>query len=370
MSVIRLVKLLLLSTLTLLLTGFTPEPSLEAKIGQMLLVGFRGQAVDEQHFIVEAIRNHNLGGVILFDRDVVTGQRGRNIASPEQLTALIADLQRLATVPLLVAVDQEGGKVARMQPRDGFPPSRSHWWLGQQDDLQLTFVKSSRMATALKQAGVGINLAPVVDLCRNPENPVIARLERCFSADPEQVTQQARSFISAHRQLGVLTALKHFPGHGSSREDSHLGLVDVSQSWSATELVPYRHLIAAGLVDAVLTAHVYNARLDENYPATLSEKTITGVLRKQLGFDGVVISDDLQMQAIVDQFGLEMAVGGALNAGVDILLFGNNLSYDEQLVPKLVAIIQRLVKTGAVTEARIDESYRRIMQLKGKVKLR
>lgn len=199
------------------------EPGLDEKIGQMLMVGFRGMTVSESHFIAEDIRQR-------------------------RLAATLADL------------------------------------------------------------GIGLNMAPVVDLCSNPDNPVIAKYERCFSADPNQVSAQAAAYIDAHHQLGVLTTLKHFPGHGSSRSDSHQGFTDITTTWSETELIPYRCLIAGGRVDAIMTAHVFNARLDDCYPATLSKNVITGLLRGELGFDGVVISDDMQMGAIVDHFGFETAI--------------------------------------------------------------
>ncbi len=338
--------------------------SLEARIGQMLMVGFRGMTVDPDHFIMRDIRRHNLGGVILFDYDVVRKQAVRNIESPHQVKALISSLQSASETPLLIAVDQEGGRIARLKERYGFPPTLSHWELGQKGDLSETAHHSRRLAETLSSMGIGLNMAPVVDLCANPDNPVIAQLDRCFSSDPQQVTQHAAAFIKAHHQRGVLTTLKHFPGHGSSRADSHLGFTDVTSTWTAAELEPYTRIIAAGQADAVMTAHVFNARLDEAYPATLSQRIIGGILRKELGFDGVVVSDDMQMGAIADHYGLQTTIRRAIEAGVDILVFGNNLEYDEQIVAKATAIIRDLVHNGKLDEARIDESYRRIMRLK------
>jgi beta-N-acetylhexosaminidase len=172
------------------------------------------------------------------------------------------------------------------------------------------------------------------------------------------------SYIAAHHQQGVLTTLKHFPGHGSSRSDSHLGFTDVSDTWTRNELEPYARIIEAGQADAVMTAHVFNTRLDKQYPATLSSATINGLLRGELGFDGVVISDDMQMAAITAHYGFETAIRKALEAGVDILVFGNNLRYDEEIVPRAIAVIRKLVDTGVVSEARIDQSWQRIMRLK------
>lgn len=338
---------------------------LEMKIGQMLMVGFRGTVLNDEHFILRHIRQHHLGGVILFDYDVLTRQPERNISSPQQLKSLIAALQQAATMPLLVAVDQEGGRVVRLKPRHGFARTVSPTELGRLDDPQATYSASAEIAATLAELGINVNFAPVVDLCVNPDNPVIARLERCFSAQPDKVTRHAREFIQAHKAQGVTAVIKHFPGHGSSHSDSHLGFTDVSASWTTQELNPYIDLIGAGEVDAVMTAHVFNANLDIDHPATLSHPTVTGLLRNQLRFDGVVFSDDLQMGAISDHYGLEQAVRLALEAGVDILLFGNNLEYDPEIVPKVVSIIRELVENGAIGEARINESFRRIMRLKG-----
>ncbi len=336
----------------------------------MLMVGFRGTQVEDGHFILRDIRQRHLGGVILFDYDVLSGRRGRNIASPSQLEALVASLQAAAETPLLVAVDQEGGEVARLSEGAGFPSTLSHGQLGRLDNLDVTGSRSSSLAETLAGAGIGLNLAPVVDLCANPDNPVIAALDRCFSDDPRKVTAHARRFIRAHHAQGVLCTLKHFPGHGSSVGDSHRGFTDVTATWTRAELEPYRRLIRSGLVDAVMTAHVYNARLDRRYPATLSRATLTGLLRKELGFDGVILSDDLQMGAITAHYGLETAIEKALAAGVDILVFGNNLAYDERIVTRARAIISALVRSGRIDASRIDDSWRRIRRLKDRLRRR
>ncbi|MDY0212604.1 MAG: glycoside hydrolase family 3 protein [Desulfuromonadaceae bacterium] len=343
------------------------SPTLDEKIGQMLMIGFRGMEVDDDHFIVQDIKHRNLGGVILFDYDAISAKHKRNVELRAQVKTLIYRLQRAATIPLFVAVDQEGGRVARLHVRYGFPPTRSHMDLGKQDDLRLTLTETTALATTLAEVGFNLNMAPVVDLCSNPDNPVIAAYERCFSSEPQKVTEHALSYIAAHHQHGVLTTLKHFPGHGSSEDDSHLGLTDVTHSWSESELLPYQRIIAAGQADLVMTAHVFNAQLDPEYPATLSRSIIDGLLRQQLGYDGVVISDDMQMGAIVDYYGFETALGLAITAGVDILIFGNNLQYDEHIVPHTIATIKKLIHAGTLSEARIDQAYRHIMQLKSRL---
>ncbi|RIK27109.1 MAG: glycoside hydrolase family 3 [Chloroflexi bacterium] len=343
----------------------TPTVSLATKIGQMLMVGFRGLTVDSQHPIVRDIQVRNLGSVVLFDYDVLSARYERNIASPQQVKELVASLQSFARDPLLVAIDQEGGIISRLHERYGFPPTLSHQTLGERNDPAATRQHAGEMAHTLAGLGINLNLAPVVDLNTNPANPIIAAYERSFGADPQRVAAHAQAFIEAHHAAGVLCTLKHFPGHGSSTADSHQGFVDVTETWSRQEVIPYQSLIEAGLADAVMTAHVFNAQLDPEYPATLSHPTITGLLRKELGYDGVVISDDMQMEAIRSHYGFETAVHKTLEAGVDLIAIGNNLVYEEDIVARTVSVVTQLVENGAISEARIDASYRRVQRLKG-----
>jgi len=344
--------------------AFAPDPELELMLGQMLLVGFRGLAVDDQHPIVADIRQRHLGGVVLFDVDGPARSRVRNVQSLEQLRALTASLQAAAATPLLVAADQEGGKVARLSPRQGFPDTPSHQQLGELADPAITAAAAGEIARLLAAAGVNLNLAPVVDLNTNPDNPVIARYERSFGADPALVSRLAAAFIEAHHAAGVLCCLKHFPGHGSSTADSHHGLTDVTDTWTQEELQPYRDLIQAGLADSVMTAHVFNARLDPVYPATLSRAAIDGLLRGELGYDGVVISDDMQMGAIRGNYGYEDAVLAAVDAGVDILAISNNVLFEEDVVSRTVQILRRAVEQGRISRPRVEQSYARIQRLK------
>lgn len=349
----------------------TPVPedplSLEEKIGQMLLVGFRGLTVNDDSPIVQDIRQRNLGGVVLFDYDVPNRSPNRNIQSPEQLRALTAALQAAASTPLLVAVDYEGGMVNRLKEKYGFPPTVSHQFLGQADDLELTRRYTRTMAETLAEVGINLNLAPVVDLNTNPDNPIIARFQRSFSADPEVVTRHARVFIQSHHEKGILCTPKHFPGHGSSSTDSHKGLADVTETWSPSELEPYQQLNQEGLVDVIMTAHVYNAHLDPGYPATLSKKIIAGLLRQEIGYDGVVITDDLQMGAISRYYGFDEAVVLAVEAGVDILAIANNSVYEEGAAARAMSLIKQAVEAGRISPERIDESYQRIQRLKSRL---
>lgn len=333
-------------------------------LGQMLLVGFRGLAVDDQHPIMADIRERHLGGVVLFSFDGPARSAVRNVESPQQVRALTAALQAATGAPLLIAVDQEGGQVARLAPRHGFPATPSHQQLGELADETAVAEVAAALAVTLAQAGINLNLAPVVDVNSNPENPIIARYGRSFGADAALVSRLAAVFVQAHHQQGVLCCLKHYPGHGSSTADSHHGLVDVSDTWRREELQPYSDLIQAGLADSIMTAHVFNAALDPVYPATLSRSTIDGLLRGELGYDGVVISDDMQMGAIRRYYGYEDAVLAAVDAGVDILAISNNVLYEEDVVSRTVAILRQAVASGRISRARIEQSYGRIQRLK------
>jgi len=330
----------------------------------MLMLGFRGLEVSDEHFVVRDIRERNLGGVVLFDHDVPSGNPVRNVESPSQVHALVTSLQAVSDVPLLIAIDHEGGVVTRLKEERGFPPTLSHQALGEIDDPATTYAQAAAMAQTLAELGINLNLAPVVDLNVNPDNTIIAKYERSFSADPEVVTRHARAFIEAHHARGVRCTPKHFPGHGSSTGDTHAGWVDVTDTWSWGELLPFAHMVEAGLADAIMTAHVFNANLDADDPATLSSKIIGGLIRAKLAYDGVVISDDLQMGAIADHYGFETAVQKAIEAGIDILAFANNSVYEEDVAARAIAHVKHLVEEGIVSEARIDASYQRIRRLK------
>jgi len=345
-------------------TATVAGPSLEEKIGQMLLVGFRGTTVAEASSIVADIGERNLGGVLLYDRDLPTGSAVRNIVSPDQLRTLVSGLQAVTPTPLTVAVDEEGGLVARLGPAHGFPATFSAADLGARDDPTFTREQGAAIARTLTDMGITLNLAPVVDLNVNPTNPIIGALDRSFGASPALVTSQAEAFIRGHRQVGVLTALKHFPGHGSSTGDTHLGVVDVTDTWTRVELEPFANVIADGLADSVLTAHVFTRNLDPDHPATLSHTIITRMLREQIGWDGIVISDDMQMGAIRQAYGYADAVRLAILAGVDILTIAQQQIFEEGIVGRTIGIVAGLVRDGSIPASRIDESYARIVAFK------
>ncbi len=334
------------------------------------MVGFRGCRPSECGSIARDIREHHLGGIILFDQEMADRSLPRrNIESPDQVRELVRHLQAQAAIPLLTAIDQEGGRVNRLKPVYGFPESFSHEELGRVDDAAETYRHSEVIAQTLSALGLNLNLAPVVDLDAHPDNPIIKGKGRSFSSDPEVVARHAAEFVRAHRAHHVMTCAKHFPGHGSATADTHLGLVDVTQTWRERELIPFQRLIADGLCDMIMSAHVFNGRLDPRRPATLSKEVITGLLRGRLGFNGVVCSDDMEMKAISSQYGLENSVPDAIAAGVDVLCFGNNLSYDPTIAGKACDILVRAVESGRVLPRRIDESYDRVVALKRKAGL-
>ncbi len=362
MAVLPLIALCVYASL-----AATSTDSLDLKIGQLLMIGFRGVCVSDSSAIIQDIRAGRVGGVILFDYDVLQKQSGRNIQSPRQVKSLCDALRAASKLPLLIAIDEEGGKVNRLKPKYGFRQTVSAAYLGQLNSLDSTRLHAAHTAELLSELGINLNFAPVCDVAVNPHNPVIAKLERSFSRNPDSVALHAARVVEAHRAKGVLTALKHFPGHGSSQSDSHLGFVDVSNTWRQDELVPFQTLISQGNADLVMTAHIFNANWD-TLPATLSKHVIENLLRTALKFDGVVCSDDMQMKAITAHYGLEDALKLALNAGVDMLIFGNNLDYDEHIAQKALTIIKQCVEKNEISTSRIDEAYRRVMCLKSRLK--
>src|SRR2546425_822052 len=261
--------------------------ALNPRLGELLLVGFHGTTLEDNAALERLVCETRVAGVILF---------ARNIVSAEQTARLTRDLSARAREctgrALLVAVDAEGGRVMRLGPDAGWTETPSHQDLGQAGDLAQTELEARRIGGMLRAAGINWNLAPVVDVGYNPANPVIVGAGPPVGANPTLVAAQARAYITGMHAAGVLTALKHFPGHGSSGEGSHAGFVHVTRTARPdVELVPYRLLLAEGLVDAVMTAHVYNRHLDAWVPATLSRPTIDGMLRRKLGWRGVVVSD-------------------------------------------------------------------------------
>lgn len=331
---------------------------LDVKIGQMILIGFAKAEVDPQ--VLEEIKRGRVGSVIIFEKNI---PKTNSFAA---LKKIIWTYQKASSIPLIIAIDQEGGKVNRLKDKYGFSRSITAEAMGK--NVTMDSVKFYAEATASTLAGLGINvnLAPVVDVAINKDNPVIVKNGRAFSANADTVAWMAAEFIKAHKRFGITTVLKHFPGHGSSMADSHLGVTDVTNTWKAEELIPYQRLIASANADAIMTAHIVNKKLDPKaLPGTLSSRIIDSLLRKEMHFEGLVFSDDMQMQAITKEYGLEEAIRLSINAGVDILCFSNNLiGSEERTADKVHGIIRMLVDNGKIKPERIDESFNRIMKVK------
>lgn len=355
--------------------SFATQVSLRDKIGQMLIIGFDGKSIDVNSPIAKAIDQNNIGGVILFDYDPQTKLFDKNIASPEQVTLLNKTLQSMnhnanithhrKNLPLLISVDYEGGKVTRLKENYGFPATLSAKTMGSMPAKDVNKI-ANIMAKTLKSSGFNLDFAPVLDVDVNPENPVIGKLERSFSSNPDTVTKYAKLFSKQFLSQGVQCAYKHFPGHGSSTADSHLGFVDVTDTWHEQELRPYQQLLAkSNHCGMIMTAHIVNRRLDASgVPATLSRHVLTDILRHELNFKGVIITDDMQMKAIANNYELETALTMAINAGADMLIFGNQLDTDKQDPSQLVDIIEHKVALGEIPVHRINQAYLRITRLK------
>jgi beta-N-acetylhexosaminidase len=340
------------------------ERALRRKIASLLVVGFRGQQVADHDWIMNAIRG-GLGGVILFDRELKT-DAPRNITSPDQVTALVKTLRRASPGRLIVSIDQEGGRISRLNPSDGFPATRSEAQIGAENSATATRQWAQGLVRSLTRIGVNLNYAPVVDLDVNPNNPAVGQLGRSFSANSNVVVSNATEEIRVHRSARVKTSIKHFPGLGSATGNTDFTPVDVSKTWTRKELDPFRRLINDGMVDSVLVGHVVNSQLDPNRPASLSHRVVTDLLRGELDWKGPVVSDDMQAVAITSRFGRNEAVTLALEAGVDLLVFANQQTYDPRIVEETVDHVLGLVRSGRITQKRIDQAAARVDTLRPK----
>lgn len=341
-------------------TKYSPD-SLDIMIGQMIMIGIGDfSEPNPREPIFEEIAAGRVGGVVLYEKNLAPTK------TKEQLARLVGALQKNASTPLFVSIDEEGGWVTRMKTKYGFPKNVSAQYLGKLGELDSTRFYANQTASLLHKFGINMNYAPSVDVNINPENPVIGKIERSYSADADSVAMHAHAVIKAHQASNVVPVLKHFPGHGSSKRDTHLGLTDVTDTWQFEELFPYKALLDSGQVSAVMTAHIVNRALDETKrPATLSKKIVTGMLREFLGFKGVIISDDMQMGAIHQEYGLKEAIRMSIEAGVDVLMFANNVKGSDKVSTSTVhSIVRELVLDGSISVPRIRLSYGRIMELK------
>lgn len=334
--------------------------SLEEMTGQLLVISFLGRKLDSGSVdeTIKALAEGTIGGVLYF---------GYNVGSREDLVALNAAFRNAHPhFPALIAIDQEGGAVARLKPAQGVPEIPRARVLARSPREEAAELYAG-MAAAMATLGFNVNLAPVVDLDVNPDNPVIARFGRSFGDDPGLVARRAAAFVDAHRAAGIATALKHFPGHGSTRGDSHDGAIRLGDGWSFRELEPYRALIAAGKADMIMVGHLALDRLagegGAGRPATLSKRAIQGFLRETLCFDGLIVSDDLRMDAIESRWSLPDAATLALAAGNDLILASVEPA-GPSLAAEIVAGIARAAADDPVLAERIRHAYARVATFK------
>jgi beta-N-acetylhexosaminidase len=340
---------------------------LRERVGQMVMVGFRGLDEIEAEPTLRNIAAGSIGAVMIHDVDAETGGE-RNIKSPDQLRDLVAALHAASRIPVLVTVDAEGGLYHRLPVKYGFDSSVPAADLGARNDLEFTRAACATTAAQLADLGIDINMAPVVDLL-NVGSVTMSARRRSFSADPEVVIAHAREFILAHREFGVLTCAKHFPGMGGVLRPYSPGEGDQIGAWSEDELAPYSALGSEGLLDAVMTTRVTHVELDPDLPGCLSRKIVDGLLRHKIGFDGVAVSDAMEMRAIWEVFGFARGTILAVNAGLDLLFYCNqsgDIPYDDARGPQAVEIILDAVARGEIAESRINEACGRVLALKSR----
>jgi beta-N-acetylhexosaminidase len=338
--------------------------SLEQMAGQMIIVGFTGDSADDPSVarVRDEIAAGTLGGVMYLKPNVASLGAVRRMNAA--FRAASPDL------PPFLTLDQEGGAVERLTKAVGFKEIPAAQGIANANSPAGAEAIYADMAGEVADLGFTVNFGPVVDINLNAKNQVIAKYGRAFGTTVSEVVPYAAAFIEAHRRAGLLTALKHFPGHGSSTADSHEGFVDITQSWEDIELAPYRELMNAGLADLVMVGHLYHSDYssgDTRLPSSLSPEWISGVLRGQLGYQGVVVSDDLEMGAIREHFGLEETVTRAVRAGTDVLLFSNTAKPRGSLADEVRAILVAEAERDPGFRARIEESYARIVALKQRI---
>jgi beta-N-acetylhexosaminidase len=335
----------------LTLTG-TQLRQLQKKIGQMIMVSVPGTRLNTQKQTL--LKAGWIGGVILFSQ---------NIETKKQLKQYIAQLQNNAPTPLFVALDQEGGAVRRLKEAQGFQRLPSLAALGQTKSPDLAYRFGILSGRQLREVGANLNLAPVVDLDHGVGDTIIAKYRRSLGSDPAMVANLARQIVRGMRAENIIATAKHFPSETASSSNPHrqMAVADVPlQELEARDMAPYRALIADHNLDAVMLSHVIYKNVDPYFPASLSSEMIQTLLRRQLGYQGLVISDDLRMDAIKQYYPLNVSVVQAVNAGVDVLLVTDNL--ERRVMDALVLAVE----SGKVPMKTIDVAYARIMATKAK----
>jgi beta-N-acetylhexosaminidase len=330
--------------------NYTGEMTLEEQAGQVLMAGFSGSTPSRE--IIDLIQHYHVGNIILFSR---------NVRDARQVFELTRSLQQIAReagqrYPLFIAIDQENGIVQRLgEATTIFPGNMA---LGAIGSEEIAYEVARATGRELKALGINMNLAPVVDVNNNPANPVIG--VRSFGEDPQQVARLGAAMVKGYQAAGIISCLKHFPGHGDTTVDSHLALPTIPHTLErleTLELVPFRHGIEAG-AESVMIAHVCFPALTQHdaLPATLSSAIIQGLLRKQLGFNGVILSDCMEMKAISETFGTERAAVMALQAGIDLVLVSHHYTQQRESIEALLA--------GELSSQAVQQAAERVLKLK------
>ena len=339
----------------LLLTSCSFAVSLDDKIGQMIILGFSGNTVNSKGFkkILKDVEHQKISGVILFSK---------NIKSKDDLIKMNEKLLASSDVVPFIAIDNEGGFIQR----HSFYKSLTAQQIANKNNEQIE-KEYSKMADVLSELKFNLNFAPCVDLSVN-KNSIIVKKQRSYSSNPKKVSKIARIFILEHNKRKIITSIKHFPGHGSAKGDTHKGFVNSTDVFKKSELVPYQELKDLDEMNMVMVSHIYNKNIDKDFPASLSKKTVNDLLINEIGFKGVVISDDYDMGAIRKNYSLRDIVVNAINSGVDILLFSNNIGRNNKTISSDIhKIIKDEIKKGSIKEEDIDRSYEKVMALKARL---
>ena len=349
-------KKIIIAFLTLLFMAPCFAADLDEMTGQLIMTGFVGNSVKSKGFknVLKQVKNGEITGVIFFEDNI------KNKDEFIKMTSAIKNSKAKHTP--FIAIDMEGGIIQRMNSKNGFKDFKS---AKQTANLSLdeAYQEYLELAKMLKEANINYNLAPCVDLSINKDS-IIEKKERSFSSDPKVVTDYSAQFIKAHYENKIITALKHFPGHGTPTGDTHFGFVDGTETYSEDELYPYLQNANLNPMQTVMISHIYNKNFDDRYPASLSYETIEKFLRVQTDFDGVIISDDLNMGAIEKNFELNEVVSLAINAGENILLFSNREKPDKNLAKKISIYIKNGLIDGDILTENINNSYKKIIKLK------
>ena len=365
MSVLRVIFAICLS-LTIGLANpanSNAAPNRDEMIGQMLMMGFTGSSANSSwpKLLASQIRRGEVGGVVML---------GYNFKSKRGVNGLTSLFKNAAGArKVFIAVDMEGGSVQRLGRKLGYPAIPSARSVARKQTLTQAKATYSKLAAISKGAGFNMNLGPVVDLLINPRNPVISKWNRSYDANPQKVIGFARAFVAAHREIGIVTVLKHFPGHGSSVGDSHEGFVDISNTWQNKELTPFSEMIKSGDAQAIMPGHLVHKKIaSDGVPVSISKPAIKGLLRGKLGYKGLVVSDDLQMGAIASNYSYKNTVIRAVNAGIDMLMISNSRKPNKNLPRQTIAIISKAIDNGKIDIKTVEAAYHRIQRAKSMIK--